>query len=74
MKDILVKTNNGKISIDLWAEIEYKRVLLIMKLIEETFSINLNEYPKLRKAILNTANYIRRLPFEISEVVRTDIK
>jgi hypothetical protein len=40
-----------------------------MKLIEETFSVDLNEYPELRKSILDTGNFIRRLPETIHEVL-----
>lgn len=40
-----------------------------MHLIENTFSVDLNDYPELRKSILSTGNFIRRLPFTISEIV-----
>jgi hypothetical protein len=55
--------------ISFWAEREYRRVLSIMHLIENTFSVDLNDYPELRKSILSTGNFIRRLPFTISEIV-----
>jgi hypothetical protein len=68
--NILIKNNVGEMDITYWAEKEYKRVILIMKLIEETFSVDLNKYPDLRKSILDTGNFIRRLPSTISEIIR----
>jgi hypothetical protein len=68
-KNILVKNNNSEMNINDWAEIEYKRVILIMKLIEDIFSVNLSHYPELRKSILDTGNFIRRLPESISDIL-----
>ena len=64
---VIVKNSLGEMDLACWAEMEYKRVLLIMKLIEQTFSVDLNDYPQLRKSILDTSNFIRRLPTTISE-------
>jgi hypothetical protein len=69
MKNILIKNSLGEMEIKTWAEKEYKRVMLIMKLIEETFLVDLNNYPELRKSILDTGNYIRRLPSMVSEII-----
>ena len=66
---IVIKDSLGIMDLNYWAEKEYKRVILIMKLIEETFSVDLNNYPELRKSILDTGNYIRRLPTTISECI-----
>ena len=64
---IVIKDSLGIMDLNYWAEKEYKRVILIMKLIEETFSVDLNNYPELRKSILDTGNYIRRIPSMILE-------
>jgi len=66
---IIIKNSLGEMDLEYWAEKEYKRILLIMKLIEESFSIDLNNYQQLRKSILDTSNYVRRLPSTISECV-----
>lgn len=66
---IIIKNSLGEMDINFWAEKEYRRVVLIMKLIEDTFSVDLNKYPELRKSILDTGNFIRRLPSTISEII-----
>ena len=71
MKNILIKNSIGEMDINFWAEKEYKRVILIMKLIEDNFDCDLNKYPELRKSILDTSNFIRRLPDTISEIIET---
>ncbi len=58
--------------INYWSEMEFKRVVFILKLIEDTFSVDLNNYPELRKSILDTGNFIRRLPSTISEIIVTN--
>ena len=67
--NIIIKNSLGEMDIEFWAEKEYKRVLLIMKLIEDAFSVDLNNYPELRKSILDTSNFIRRLPSTIQECI-----
>ena len=68
--NIIIKNSLGLMDISFWSEREYKRVMLIMKLIEDTFSVDLNDYPELRKSILDTGNFIRRLPSTISEIIQ----
>jgi len=55
--------------INFWSQKEYKRVMSLMQLIEETFSVSLNDYPELRKSILDTGNFIKRLPTTIHECI-----
>jgi len=41
---------------------EYKRLLLLMKEVEEEFDINLRDYKNLRHKFLDVANFIKDLP------------
>lgn len=68
--DVIIKTSKGEMNISYWADMEYKRVNLIMKMIEDNFGVSLaTDYPELRHEILDVSNFIRRLPSMINEVV-----
>ncbi len=62
----------GEISLEDVCEREYKKLRSLLYLLEEEFDTKMIEHPKIRKFILDSANFIRRIPFEVSEVVRTD--
>jgi hypothetical protein len=70
LSNILLKVpEQGEMDLDLLCELEYKRIIAILGLLETTLNINLNNYPDIRKNILDTGNFIRRLPNIISEVL-----
>ena len=66
---IIIKNSLGEMDIEYWSNKEYRRVLSILKQIEDTFVVDMNQYPELRKSILDTGNFIRRLPTTISECI-----
>lgn len=68
MKNIIIKTNQGEMNFDYLCVKEYKRIILIIKLIENEFNVDLNNHPELRHNILDTANFIKRLPNMVSEI------
>jgi len=65
---ILIKLPKGECDLNYYCEMEYKRINLIMKLIEDEFNVDLNNHQNLRHEILNISNFIRRLPIMVSEV------
>lgn len=65
---ILIKTPKGEMTLSYYCDMEYKRINLILKLIEDEFNVDLNDHQELRHEILNISNFIRRLPSMISEV------
>ncbi len=62
----------GEISLEDVCEREYKKLRSLLYLLEEEFDTKMIEHPKIRKFILDSSNFIRRVPDMISEVVRTD--
>lgn len=68
--DVIIKTPKGEMNVSYWAEMEYKRINTIMKLIEDAFGVSLTiNHPEIRNFILDTSNHVRRLPDMISEVL-----
>lgn len=62
----------GEISLEDVCEREYRKLRSLLYLLEEEFDTKMIKHPQIRKFILDSANFIRRIPFEVSEVVRTD--
>lgn len=71
---ILVKPPKGEMTLEYWADMEYKRINMILTLIEEEFNVDMNQHPELRHYILDTSAYIRRLPQIISGGVEYEDK
>lgn len=65
--EALVKTPKGEMTLQFYCDSQYKRINLIMKLIEDEFGVSLNNHPELRHYILDLSNFIKRLPQMISE-------
>jgi hypothetical protein len=53
---------------------ECKKLRSLLYLIEEEFNTKMIEHPEIRKFILDSANFVSRVPDMISEIVRTDVK
>ena len=67
---ILVKTPSSEKTFEHCCNQHYKRVNMLLKLIEDEFNTDMNKHPELRHAILDVSNFIRRLPSMVSEVVQ----
>lgn len=69
--DIIVKTPKGEMDLVYYCNMEYKRVNLIMKKIEDHFGVSLiTDCPELRHEILDISNFIKRLPSMVNEVTQ----
>lgn len=64
----------GEITLEDVCYKEYKKLRSLLYLIEEEFDTKMIDHPEIRKFILDSANFISRVPDMVSEVVRTDIK
>lgn len=51
---------------------ECRKLRSLLYLLEEEFQTKMSSHPEIRKFILDSANFIKRIPSEISEIVRTD--
>lgn len=66
---IIIKTPKGEMDLNYYSDMEYKRINLIMEMIEKQFDVTLSsDCPELRHEILNISNFIKRLPKMINEV------
>ena len=69
--NIIVKTPQGEMDLEFYCQKQYKRINLIMKMIEERFEVSLStDCPELRHEILTISNFTRRLPLMINEVIK----
>lgn len=68
-KRILVKTPQYEIGFEDLCVKEYQKINRLMCMIEDEFSADLNDHPKLRSTILDISNFIKRLPGMVSEVI-----
>lgn len=67
-KILTIKTPKGEISIEDFSTMEYRRILLLMKKVEDEFLIDLKDHKDLRKEFLNVAQFIKNIPEMICEV------
>jgi|GEM_PF-2762761 len=72
MKEILIKSQIGEMSFNFMCDKESRRINAILNMIEKEFNTSMGDHPELRKYLLDTSNFIKRLPSYISEIV--DIK
>lgn len=73
-KIVTIKTNKGEICISDFSSMEYKRIILLMRKVEDEFGINLKDYKNLRNDFLNVANFIKSIPEMICEVYEYECK
>ena len=64
----------GEITLEDVCNKECKKLRSLLYMIEGEFNTKMIDHPEMRKFILDSANFIQRIPDIISEVVRTDIK
>lgn len=51
---------------------ECRKLRSLLYLLEEEFQTKMSDHPEIRKFILDSSSFIKRIPSEISEIVRTD--
>lgn len=73
-KCIFIKTPQGEMNFNTFCDIEYKRLLRLMSMIENEFNTELSNHYEIRNEILDTSNFIKRLPTMVSEVMIDDKK
>lgn len=64
---------SGEMTLEDVCNKEYRKLRSLLYLLEEEFDTKMSDHPNIRKFILDSSNFIRRIPLEISEVVKTDI-
>ncbi len=62
----------GEISLEDVCEKEYRKLRSLLYLLEEEFDTEMRDHPQIRKFVLDSSNFIRRIPEMISEIIRTD--
>jgi len=64
---------SGEMSLIDVCDKEYRKLRYLLYMIEEEFGVKMIDYPDIRKYILDSSNFIQRIPEMISEVVRVTI-
>lgn len=64
----------GEISLEDVCNKEHKKLRSLLYLLEDEFDTKMIDHPEIRKFILDSSNFIQRIPSLVSEVVRTDVK
>ncbi len=64
----------GEISLNDVCNKEHKKLRSLLYLLEEEFNTKMTEHPEIRKFILDSSNFIKRIPDMVSEIVRADDK
>ncbi len=62
----------GEISLEDVCNKEYRKLRSLLYLLEDEFDTKMSDHPEIRKFILDSSNFINRIPKFVSEVVRTD--
>jgi hypothetical protein len=62
----------GEISLEDVCNKEYRKLRSLLYLLEDEFDTKMINHPEIRKFILDSANFINRVPQMISEIIRTD--
>ena len=58
----IFKSKHMEMDFDYLCNMEYKRLLLLMKEVEDEFGVDLRDYKNLRHKFLDVANFIKKLP------------
>lgn len=64
----------GEISLEDVCDKECRKLRSLLYLLENEFNTNMVDHPEIRKFILDSSNFIQRIPNMVSEIVRTDLK
>jgi len=51
---------------------ECRKLRSLLYLLEEEFQTKMSDHSEIRKFILDSANFIQRIPSSISEIIKTD--
>lgn len=62
----------GEMTLDDVCDTECRKLRSLLYLLEDEFDTKMFKHPEIRKFILDSANFIQRVPSMISEIVRTD--
>ena len=62
----------GEITLEDVCNRECKKLRSLLYLLEKEFDTKMSDHLKIRKFILDSSNFIQRIPTVISEVVRSD--
>ena len=65
---------SGEMTLEDVCDKECKKLRSLLYMIEEEFNTKMIDHFEMRKFILDSANFIQRIPEMMSEVVRTDVK
>jgi len=69
LKEILIKTSQGEMSLQFLCDKEYRRICAILNMIETEFNTSMSQHLELRKYLLDTGNFIQKIPEMISEII-----
>ena len=65
---------SGEMTLEDVCNKECRKLRSLLYLLEKEFNTKMSDHPEIRKFILDSSNFINRVPDFISEVIRTDIK
>lgn len=63
----------GEVELKFACDRECKNLHSLLYLIEKELNISLKNYPNIRKQILDSSNFIKRLPDMVNEIVVTKV-
>lgn len=72
MKEILIKTPQGEMSLKFLCDKEMKRINAVLNMIESEFNTSMMSHPELRKFLLDTSNFIALIPEMVSEIIEIE--
>lgn len=70
---ILFKTPQAEMEFADLCTTQYMRINELMNMIEREFETSMHEHYDIRNRILDTSNFVRRLPDMISEVIEIEV-
>lgn len=65
---------SGEMSLDDVCNKESRKLRSLLYLLEDEFGTQMYKHPEIRKFILDSSNFIDRIPEMVSEVIRLDVK
>lgn len=68
--EIFTKTSKGETSLQFLCNKQCDKINSLLFKIEKEFDTDMNKHPELRHEILDLANFIKRFPLYISEVIK----
>ncbi len=63
---------SGEMTLEDVCNKEYRKLRSLLYLLEKEFDTKMINHPEIRKFILDSSNFINRIPEMVSEIVRTD--